>query len=93
MPSITYGIIIWRLVRKTVFVTLGKLHLRAARIIYGYAWDTPSIEVKRLVNWRPLKLFYDLKLLSIVFKSFLEREPTILEKPTAFDYQNPRWTT
>ena len=53
MPSITYGIIICGLVRKTVFDTLEKLDLRAGRIIYGYAWDTLSIyyQVQRLPNW------------------------------------------
>ena len=82
-----------------------ELYLRAARIVYGYAWNTPSTEVQRLGNWRPLKLFYDLKLLSLVFngyhnwsplqlqKLFVKRERTYNTRKTVLDNQNPRWTT
>ena len=60
---------IWHLVMGFVWkinmghFNLEKLHQRAARIIWGYAWDMPSNEVRRLANWRTLKLFYDIKLL------------------------------
>ena len=64
LPSISYGILTWGSVGKTVFDILERTHIRAARNINGYAWDQPSIEVQRLTNWRPLKIFYNLKLLN-----------------------------
>jgi hypothetical protein len=67
--------LIWGSVGKTVWDTLERLHVRAARIILGCAWDTPSTEVKRLANWRTLKLFYDLKLLSLVFNCYHQISP------------------
>ena len=74
LPSITYGIPIRGSVGKTAFwyCRLEKIHIRAARIIHGYAWDTPALDVQRSANWRPLslKLFYHLKLLSLVFNSY-----------------------
>ena len=57
-----------------------KLHLRAARIIWGYAWDVPSNEIRRLANWRTLKLFYDIKLLNLVFDSYYQISPHQLKK-------------
>ena len=80
IPSITYGILLWGSVGKLIWDSLGKLHLRAARIIWGYAWDMLSNEVRRLAKWRTLKLFYDIKLLSLVFNSYYQISPHQLQK-------------
>ena len=104
LPSITYGILIWGSVGKTVFDRLEKIHIRAAGIIHGYAWDTPALDVQRSANWRSLKLFYDLKLLSLVFNSYHNlsaplplqnlyekgRKFTISEKQIFYDLLNSR---
>ena len=79
MPSITYGILIWGSVGKTTWDTQEKLHTRAARIIYNHSWDISSIETQRLANWRPLKLFYQLKLLIIVYNNYHYMSPLQLQ--------------
>ena len=80
IPSITYGILLWGSVGKTVWDTLEKIHIRAAKTIFGYTWDTSTCEVKKRTNWRSLKLFYDLKLLTLVFKCYHNQSPPQLQK-------------
>ena len=58
----------------------GFSHTRAARIIYGLTWDTPSQTIQESVKWKPLKPFYHLNLLSIVFKSYYDLSPLSLRK-------------
>ena len=55
---------------KSIFDELERIHKRAARIIYSLAWDIPSQTIQESVKWKPLKHFYHLKLLSLVFNSF-----------------------
>ncbi len=56
-----------------------RIHIRAARIIYHYAWDKSSQEVQRQTNWKPLKLFYNLRLLKLVFKYHQDLLPITLQ--------------
>jgi hypothetical protein len=79
LPSITYGILIWGSVGKTIFDNLERIHIRAARLIYQYAWDKPSKEVQTQTNWRPLKLFYNLKLLKLIFNYYRNLSPITLQ--------------
>ena len=57
-----------------------QIHTRAARIIYGLAWDTPSQTIQESVKWKPLKLFYHLNLLSLVFNSYYDLSPLSVRK-------------
>jgi hypothetical protein len=41
-PAVTYGIVIWGSCNSTQMKTLERMHIRAARIIYGIAWDRPK---------------------------------------------------
>ena len=79
LQTITYGILIWGSVEKTIFDNLERIHIRAARIIYHYTWDKPSKEVQSQTNWRPLKLFYNLKLLKLVFNHYHNLSPIMLQ--------------
>jgi hypothetical protein len=75
LPSITYGILIWGSVGKTIFDNLERIHISAARLIYQYAWDKPSKEVQTQTNWRLLKLFYNLIILKLVFNYYHNLSP------------------
>ena len=79
LPSITYGILVWGSVGKTILDNLERIHIRAARIIYHYAWDKSSEEVQHQTNWKPLKLFCNLKLLKSAFKYHQDLLPTELQ--------------
>ena len=59
---------------------LERKHTRAAGIIYGLAWDTPSQTIQESVKWKPLKLFYHFKLLSLVFNSYYDLSHLSLRK-------------
>ena len=65
---------------KSIFDELERIHIRATRIIYGLAWDSPSQTIQESVKWKPLKLFYHLKLLSLVFNSYYDLSPLSLRK-------------
>ena len=62
-----------------IFDNLERIHIRAARIIYHYAWHKSSEKVQQQTNWKPLKLFYNLKLLKLAFKYHQDLLPTELQ--------------
>lgn len=69
-PSITYGLLIWGTVGKSLQGTLEKIHMRAARIIFNLGSETSTEEVKKITKWRSLKYFYNLELLRLVFNCY-----------------------
>ena len=66
-PSITYGILIWGSVGKSIFDELERIHTRAARILYGLAWDTLSQTIQESVKWKPLKPFLSFEIIKLSF--------------------------
>ncbi len=79
LPSITYGILVWGNAGKTILDDLERIHIRAARIICHYASDKSSQEVQRQTNWKPLKLYNNLRLLKLVFKYHQDLLPITLQ--------------
>ena len=68
-------------VGKSIFDELERIHIRAARIIYGLAWDRPSQTIQESVKWKPLKLLYHLKLLRERTDNFRKTNCLRLPKP------------
>jgi hypothetical protein len=54
LPSITYGILIWGSCGKTLVDELEKLHVRAAKIIFGFDWNTSGKDVINKAKWSTL---------------------------------------
>ena len=62
--SNTYGIVAWGSCNKTPFQDLGKVHVRAAKIIFKFDWTTPSTEVLSKANRKTMSLLYKYKIAS-----------------------------
>ena len=45
LPSVTYGMLVWGMCGTSLFSELEKVHVGAAKLIYGLDWLTPSGEV------------------------------------------------
>ena len=45
LQSVTHGLVVWGSCSKSFFDELEKLHVCAAKIIYGLDWYTPSDQV------------------------------------------------
>ena len=60
----TYALVVWGSCGKCLFDELERIHIRAAKIIYGMAWCTPSDEVLVNCNWFTIKRSYEFRLLS-----------------------------
>jgi hypothetical protein len=52
LPSVTYGLTIWGSCGTVPFDELEKIHVRAARIIYGLNWQTLTLDVYTKVKWK-----------------------------------------
>ena len=80
LPPITYGLIVWVSCNKTLFDKLERLHMRAARIIFGLDWCMPTeVVVLNTVKWRPLRHIYFQRLLVLVYKCYYELMPGLLK--------------
>ena len=66
LPAIC-GIIVWGSVSKTLFESLERIHVRAAKLIYGLNWDMPTTQVLATSSWRSLKHTYLSKMLCLVY--------------------------
>ena len=81
LPSITYGVLVWGNCNKTLFEDLNKMHVRAAKIIFRYDWQTPSCEVLDNTNWNPLSWNYKYKLATFAHQDiFSDGNPNKLLK-------------
>ena len=59
IPAVTYGISVWGGTnRQDVLDSLERLHCRAARVIFNFAKDLPSVEVLTRAKWETLRTFY-----------------------------------
>ena len=68
LPSVTYGLTVSGSCNKTHLNSLGKLHARAGRIIYGLPWDTSAEDVLTRTGWDSLETMYKVRLTEFVFK-------------------------
>ena len=58
LPSVTYGLVIWGSCGKTLLSELERIHVRAAKLIYGMDWYTPSEEVLARAEWTTIGHMY-----------------------------------
>ena len=79
LPSVLYGLIIWGSCDKTLFNTLERIHIRAAKLIHGLDWNLPSVDVLARVNWTPIKEFYERGILNFVHKCYYGHAPIPLQ--------------
>ena len=70
LPSVTYGLVVWGPCSKSLFDELEKIHVRAAKIIYGLDWYTPSDQVLALSKWPTVKDLYENILLMLAHDCF-----------------------
>ena len=54
LPHAMYCSIVWSSRSESNYKTINKLHKRAAYIVSGCTWDTPSDQVIRNLGWRIL---------------------------------------
>ena len=65
LPSVTYGLVVWGSCGESLFDELEKIHVRAAKIIYGLDWHTPSDQVLAQSKWPTVKDLYEYRLLML----------------------------
>ncbi len=68
LPSVMYGMIVWGPCGSTLLSDLEKIHVHAAKLIFGLDWFTPSEDVLRQAKWIPLGQMYIRRVLCFVFK-------------------------
>ena len=65
LQSVTYGLVVWGSCGKSLFDELEKIHVRAAKIIYGLDWHTPSDQVLARSKWPTVKDLCEYRLLYV----------------------------
>ena len=69
-------VVVWGSCGKCLFDELERIHIRAAKIIYGTRdWCTPSDEVSVNCNWFTIKRLYEFRLLLLAHKCFYDLSP------------------
>ena len=68
MDSYSYGMLVWGSCGAALFSELEKIHVRAAKWIYGLDWLSPWVEVFLQTKWKSLKQMYIRRILCFVFK-------------------------
>ena len=70
IPSVTYGLMIWGSCGKTLMDEIEKVHVRAAKIIYGLDWCTPSEQVLATAKWNTIKNINSRRLLCLAYNCY-----------------------
>ena len=71
IPAVTYGISVWGGTnRQDELDSLERLHCRAARVIFNFAKDLPSVEVLTRAKWDTLRTFYKQSILKLTYKMY-----------------------
>ena len=70
LPSITYGILIWGSCGKTLFDELERIHVRAAKVIFGLDWYNAGKDVLAKAKWFTLNSLYKKQLLYLAYKNY-----------------------
>ena len=78
LPSVTYGLTIWGSCGSTLFGELERIHVRAAKVIYGLNWQMPT-EVYAKTKWRTLEAIYTDRLLALAHKGYYCHLPKPLQ--------------
>ena len=60
--------LVWGSCGAALFSELEKIHVRAAKWIYGLDWLSPWVEVFLQTKWKSLKQMYIRRILCFVFK-------------------------
>ena len=81
-PSITYTMPVWGGVNQTeLFKTLERQHCHAARIIFGFPPDMPTVDVLATVKWNTLTYMYKRSLIKQFLKGYCGMLPgTLVEE-------------
>ena len=79
IPAVTYGISVWGCTnRQDDLDSLERLHCRAARVIFSFAKDLPSVEVLNRAEWDTLRTFYKQSILKLTYKMYHNDLPSCM---------------
>ena len=80
LPSVTYAWLIWgSFTNKDGFHALESLHCRAARLIYCFTRDMPSVDVLKEAKWDSLFSMYKVRLATLAYKFFNDCAPASMD--------------
>ena len=81
LPSVTYGLVVWGSpCGKALFDELEKIHVRAADVISGLDWYTPSNQVLAQSKWPIVKDICEHRLLMLAHDCFYNFLPVPIMK-------------
>ena len=94
MPNNTvqnlHALPIWGGVYQTeLFKTLEKQHCRAARIIFGFPSDMPTVDVLATVKWNTLTYMYKRSLIKLFFEGYYGMLPSTLAEELIIHCNRP----
>lgn len=76
IPAVTYGISVWGGTnRSDDFDSLERLHCRAARLIFNFPKDLPSVEALTRAKWDTLRTYYKNSILKLIYKMYYNDSP------------------
>ena len=76
IPAVTYGISVWGGTnRSDDFDSLESLHCRAARVIFNFPKDLPSVEALTRAKWDTLRTYYKHSILKLIYKMYFNDSP------------------
>ena len=78
MPHAMYCSTVWSSKSEGNYNTINKLHKRAAYIVSGSTWQTPSEQVMRDLGWKTLKEIFHKSIACMVYKCVNGIAPQIL---------------
>lgn len=87
IPSVTYGISVWGNCSKVMMKKLNDIHVRAAKIIYGFG-DNYDESILDKVKWKNMSYFYKRSILVLMYKVFNNNIPSRFGK--RFELKNTR---
>ena len=71
IPAVTYGISVWGGAnRQDDLDSLERLYCRAARVIFNFSKDLPSVEVLTRAKWDTLRTLYKQSILKLTCKIY-----------------------
>ena len=79
IPVVTYGISIWGGANQQDDLnSLERLHCMAARVIFNFAKDLPSVEVLTRAKWDTLRTLYKQFILKLTYKIYYNDLPSCM---------------
>ena len=86
LPHDIYCFTVWTNRSQMNYETINQLHKRAAYIISGCSWSTPSQQVLMQLNWSTLEELYSRALACMTFKCVHHLAPTLLANKLILQY-------